>query len=262
MKIKVLGSYGSRLPGFHTSSLLIDDRLLVDAGTVTAILDLEEQATIDDVLLTHAHLDHMVDLAFLVDNVLTRRTHPLRIWAPAAVLDSLHRNLFNDEVWPDFTRIPQPDRPVLRFCPLPDEGRTRVAGIEVEWRWTRHPVPTAGYLLRADGAAMLFSGDTATTDAVWRLGRECPELKLAFVETSFPDRLRGLAEASGHLTPAMLATELSKLDRPDVPVLVFHVKPQFLGEVESELKELGDDRISLLEGGEIFEIADRARAVR
>ncbi|GAB4170743.1 MAG: 3',5'-cyclic-nucleotide phosphodiesterase [Geothermobacteraceae bacterium] len=262
MRIKVLGSYGARLPGYHTSSLLIDGRMLLDAGTVTAALNLEEQAAIDDVLLTHAHLDHMVDLAFLVDNVLTLRTSPIRIWAPEQVLDSLRRHLFNDAVWPDFSRIPGGDAPALRFCPLPEGEAIAIGNCLVEWRRTEHPVFTAGYLLRGRSGSILFSGDTAATEDIWQLGRDCDDLVMAFVEVSFPDRLGELARASGHLTPAGVALELEKLARPEVPVMLFHVKPQFLGEVEQEIKALGDERLRLLEGGEIFEIADRARAAR
>jgi len=262
MEIHVLGSFGSRLPGFNTSSLLLDERLLLDAGTVTAILPLEKQAAIDDVLLTHGHLDHMVDLAFLVDNVLTLRDQPLRVWGPDAVLQSLRRNLFNGEVWPDFSRLPSVDSPALQFCPLNEEGETRIAGYRVEWTRTNHPVFTAGYLLHGDAGSILFSGDTSTTEAIWQLGRGCPDLLLAFIETSFPDRLTGLAVASGHLTPAMLKDELAKLNRPDVPVKIFHVKPQFLTEVESELAALGDLQMEVLKGGEIFHFAGSVRAAR
>ncbi len=254
MKIRVLGSYGSRLPGHHTSCLLLNGKLLLDAGTVTATLSLTEQLAIDDVLLTHAHLDHMVDLAFLADNVLTLRRSPLRIWAPAPVLDSLHRHLFNDEVWPDFTRLPTPQAPTLRLMPLPSAGETEVAGLRVRWARTNHPVCTAGYHLTDGRASLLHSGDTGATEAVWRLGSQGPPLQMVFVETSFPDRLAALAAASGHLTPALLRGELAKLDREDTPVKIFHIKPQFLDEVVAELNALDDGRLQILHGGEEFSL--------
>lgn len=262
MEIRVLGSFGSRLPGFNTSSLLLDRRLLLDAGTVTAVLSLEEQAAIDDVLLTHGHLDHMVDLAFLVDNVLTLRSSPLRVWGPAAVLESLRRNLFNGEVWPDFSCLPTAKNPALELCPLSETGSTEIAGYQVQWAQTNHPVFTAGYLLHSDAGSFLFSGDTSTTEAIWRLGRNCQNLLLAFIETSFPDRLCDLATASGHLTPALLKAELVKFGRPDVPVKIFHVKPQFLAEVEAELAALGDPQLEVLKGGEGFYFAGSVRAAR
>jgi len=252
MKIRVLGSYGSRTPGHHTSSLLINGSLLLDAGTVTATLSLEEQRAIDDVLLTHAHLDHMVDLAFLVDNVLTLRQEPLRLWAPAPVLEALRRHLFNDSIWPDFTRLPSPQAPALRLIPLEEKGETLVAGLQVRWARTTHPVCAAGYCLSEGGTSLLHSGDTGITEGVWHLARECPQLKMAFVETSFPNRLDELATASGHLTPAMLQGELRKLGRDDLPVKVFHIKPQFLEEIVAELNALDDGRLQILRGGEEF----------
>jgi len=252
VEVRVLGSFGSRLPGIYTSSLLINDRMLLDAGTVTSSLRLEEQVAVDDVLLTHAHLDHMVDLAFLVDNVLTLRQLPLRVWAPEPVLAILRNHLFNDEVWPDFTRLPDPLAPALELRPLPESGAVEISGVTVRWARTRHPVVTAGYCLQQGGAGLLFSGDTAATDAIWELARGCRELRAAFIETSFPNRLQALAEASGHLTPAMLAGELAKFDRPGVPVKIFHIKPQFLEEVVAELEALGEQRLQVLYGGEVF----------
>lgn len=252
MKIRVLGSYGSRIPGYHTSSLLINDRLLLDAGTVTAALSLEQQLAIDDVLLTHAHLDHMVDLAFLVDNVLTLRSAPLRVWAPEPVLRAVHEHLFNDAVWPDFTRLPDAAAPALRLLPLPADQETEVAGTRVRWVRTNHPVFTAGYCLTEGETSLLYSGDTGGTESLWRLARSCSRLAIAFIETSFPDRLAALAAASGHLTPATLRGELAKLGRDEVPVKIFHIKPQFLGEIVAELNALGEGRLQILHGGEEF----------
>jgi len=252
MRIRVLGSYGSRAPGYHTSSLLINGTLLLDAGTVAAALSLEEQVAIDDVLLTHAHLDHMVDLAFLVDNVLTLRSSPLRVWAPAPVLDTVHRHLFNNLVWPDFTRLPAGGSPALELIPLPDGSATEIAGLSVRWVQVNHTVYAAGYCLSRGATSVLFSGDTAATDSLWTMGRDCAGLKAAFVETSFPDRLEALAAASGHLTPSGLRGELLKFGRADVPIKIFHMKPQFLEEILGELDALGDTRLQVLQGGEEF----------
>lgn len=252
MKVDVLGSYGARFPGFSTTSFLVDGSLLVDAGTVTWNLSLEQQLAIDDVLLTHAHLDHIVDLAFLADNVFGVRKEPIRVWGPEEVLSGLRAHMFNNEVWPDFSSLPGNGGSSLSFHPLPEDGVGEVAGYRVRWVRTNHPVCTAGYLLEGSEAALLFSGDTCQTEAVWELGRSCEKLKAAFVETSFPDRMEGLALASGHLTPAFLAGELQKLDRAGLPVLIYHMKPQFLDEILADLQQLENSQLQVLRGGESF----------
>lgn len=252
MKVRVLGSYGGRFPGRETTSFLIGERLLIDAGTGVWKLSLDEQRQIDDVLLTHAHLDHVVDLPFLVDNVFPYRSTPVRVWGPAQVLDGVRRHLFNDVLWPDFSRLPSEEAPAVVFHPLPPGEDARVAGWRVTWARSNHPVFTAGYLLEKEGYGLLFSGDTGPTAELWRLGQSCPRLRTAFVEVSFPDRLRDLAVASGHLTPALLAGELTKLGVPDLPVKVFHMKPRFLQEVLQDLETLADSRLQVLHGGEEF----------
>ncbi|PJC70824.1 MAG: MBL fold metallo-hydrolase, partial [Zetaproteobacteria bacterium CG_4_8_14_3_um_filter_59_5] len=68
MKIKVLGCYGGQLLGFHLTSFLINDSILLDAGSPTEALDLEDQFAIRHIFISHTHLDHIKDIAFLADN--------------------------------------------------------------------------------------------------------------------------------------------------------------------------------------------------
>jgi cAMP phosphodiesterase len=235
VEVRVLGCSGSRVPGQLTSCLLLDGQLLIDAGGVTAKLSVEEQAAIDHVLVSHAHLDHVYDLAFLADNVMAERTAPLKIWAPQEVLDVLQENLFNDQLWPDLTRLELHDFPVIQLCALNKVGSTRVGAYDVSWAETNHPVFAAGYLIENASGAILYSGDTSTTDDLWLLADEKEKLLAVFVETSFPNRLEELAVKTGHLSPSLLEKELTKLDKPEVPVKIFHMKPQYLDEISAEL---------------------------
>lgn len=251
MNVKVLGSCGSRVPGHQTSCLLIEENVVVDAGGITAKLSVEEQSSIDHVLISHAHLDHVCDLAFLADNVMAGRVEPLHVWAPKQVLDILQTNLFNDQLWPDLTRLSLHDFPVLELCCLPEGETTRVGSLDVRWARTNHPVFSAGYLLTMGETSILYSGDTTTTDDLWSLGKSVDELAAVFIETSFPDRLEPLALQTGHLTPALLVKELAKLDKPEVPVKIFHMKPQYLEEISAELA-LCQKRCLILDGNERF----------
>jgi len=223
------------VPGHQTSCLLIDERVVVDAGGITAKLSVDEQVGIDHVLISHAHLDHVYDLAFLADNVMTRRTRPLRVWGPEEVLAILRRNLFNDQLWPDLTTLDMGGFPALEMCPLPRNASARIGALNVRWARTSHPVFAAGYLVEDDHGAILYSGDTSSTEALWELGGTAERLHAVFVETSFPNRLEPLALETGHLTPALLSKELDKLDKPQVPVKIFHMKPQFLEEICDDL---------------------------
>ncbi len=252
MKVRVLGCRRSRELGPQVNSFLLDDRLLVDAGSVCAALDSGEQLAISDLLLTHAHFDHLADLPFLVENGLGLRAEPLRIWAPAEVLGQLSAHLFNDRVWPDFTRSRGAHGPAVELCPLPPEGSSLVAGFRVRWVRTSHPVFTVGYFLGQEGAAVLIAGDTGPTEELWQVARDLPVLGGVFVETSFPDRLADIAAHSGHLTPGVLRGELAKLTRPLLPVKVFHLKPRFIAEIVAELDALEDPRLQILHGGEEF----------
>jgi len=254
MKFKVLGCYGARLPGQGTTSFLVNENLLIDAGTVTWLLSLEQQMRIDDILLTHAHLDHVVDLAFIADNVLPFREQPIRVWAPRDVLEGVHRHMFNNVLWPDFTSIKIGKEPILKFCPLEPGKRVEISGVAVSWRPTNHTVFTAGYLLEANGHSLLLSGDTGPTEAIWELGSQAQGLQAVLAEVSFPNRLEELALISGHLTPRLLGLELAKLNRPDVPVWVFHMKPQFLDELIAELDELKGIDLKVLRGNEELNI--------
>jgi cAMP phosphodiesterase len=251
VNVRVLGSCGSRVPGQQTSCLLIDEQVVVDAGGITAKLSVEEQVGIDHVLISHAHLDHVYDLAFLADNVMAKRKSPLQVWAPEEVLNVLHQNLFNDQLWPDLTRLRLYDFPVLELCCLPRGETTRVGSLKVTWAKTNHPVYAAGYLLTSENKSILYSGDTTTTDDLWQLGQSVEELAAVFVETSFPDRLEVLALETGHLTPSLLVQELAKLDKPEVPVKIFHMKPQYLEEISAELASC-QKHCLVLDGNERF----------
>jgi len=251
MKVRVLGCFGSRIPGRFTSSLLIDDKLLLDAGTISSALSQQEQLALEDIVLTHAHMDHIVDLAFLADNIFGR-PQSMHIRAPGPVLEAVQNHLFNDLVWPDFTKLPGKGEPTIRLLPLDESGIGEVNGYRLRWTRTNHTVYTVGYCVSAAAGSLFYSADTTTTDDLWQMARETEDLKIAFVEASFPNRMEKLAKISGHLTPAMLQEELKKFGDRDIPIKVFHMKPQFLDELHEELAALGDDRLQVLDGGEEF----------
>ncbi len=251
IRYRVLGCSGGENPRSHLPSFLLNDRLLVDAGAVTARLSLGEQLGIETVLLTHIHLDHVKDLAFLADNIFGLRPAPLQVCSIAAVLKQFREHLFNDILWPDFTRIPSPEAPTVELRALPEARPTGLGTWRVTPVRVNHVVDSAAFFIEHDGTTLLHVGDTGPTEAVWERARSVPDLRALIVEATFPNRLQDLAEASGHLTPASLEAELQKLGRP-VPLFVYHLKPQFAEEIEEELRGLRDLAPVILEAGKTY----------
>jgi cAMP phosphodiesterase len=251
MKIRVLGVYGSEGPVHRPAAFLVNDRVLVDAGTVSP-LTVEEQTEIDCALLSHAHLDHVAGLAYLTDTLaITEADKPVTATSIAPVLDALRTHGFNDSLWPDFSQIPSPEAAVLRFRTLPEEAESRVNQLWVRPVRVDHTVPTAGFIIHDGETGFVYSGDTGPTERIWAVARELRGLRAAIVETAFPNRLDRVARASKHLTPALLRREMEKIP-PDLPLWIFHIKPQFFEETAEELMKLDPSRIHIMEQGKIY----------
>jgi cAMP phosphodiesterase len=252
MKLKVLGAFGSEGQGQRPSAFLVDDTVLVDAGTVGAALSVAEQIQIEQALISHAHLDHTVGLAFLTDTLaMVAPERRVTVASVEPVVDALRTHAFNDSLWPDFTAIPTPQAPVLGFRTLPEEVEARVGHLWATPVPVDHTVPTCGYLIHDGETGFVYSADTGPTDRLWRRAREMRGLKAIIVETAFPSRLGQLAQVSGHLTPEMLKREMDKMP-PDVPVWVFHIKPQLFEETAEELAKIDPARILTLEQGKTY----------
>ncbi len=258
MNVRVLGCHGSGqlVPGQNgpiqcgTCGFLINDQLLVDAGTIGSRLFLDEQRRIRVVLLTHLHFDHIRELPTLADNLVGEIDGPVVIAAIPEVLNGLRTHIFNDTVYPDFFRLPDPAKPVFVSLELHPGQETLLCGLGVMPILVNHVVPTVGFLLREGDRTVLYSGDTYHTDALWQAAKGVDGLKAAFIESSFPNEMNELARVAKHLTPALLAEEFAKMERPELPVYAYHLKPRFRDQIRQELGQLGIRHLTALEEGQ------------
>ena len=244
---EVLGCYGGELPGRRTTSFLLDRTIAVDAGALCEALELERILEVDHVVLTHSHFDHVKGLPLMADLLIGRRDEPVVVHASPECIACLRRDVFNDRLWPDFTSLPSRRRPVLRLEPFEVGESFRVGAYTFTSRLVNHPVEAVGFLVEKGRSALAISGDTGPTDAFWELVNGQKNLRALLLETSFPDALHELAEASGHLTPAALRDELSgKLRKSDLDIFLYHLKPAYLPELTQEIAALALPRVRIL----------------
>ena len=258
MKIRVLGCHGSEQfrsgqTGLHqcrTCGFLINGTVMVDAGTIGAVLTLAEQRAIRHILLSHLHFDHIQGLPTFGDNLSEHAGQPVSLISIAEVLEGLQTHIFNDTVYPNFLKLPNPRQPVFE-CRMVEPGQPiQVAGLQVTAIRVNHLVPAVGFLIREGPSSILYSGDTYATEDIWKAAAQDATLKAAFIETSFPNEMAELAFASKHLTPALLSQELTKLGRPNVPVYLYHMKPRQRGEIERDVQQLRLKQIHFLDEGQ------------
>ena len=197
-------------------------------------------------------MDHLKELPSLADNLVNHPPHSITIVSIPEVLNDLQAHIFNDVIFPNFFTLPDPQHPILRSQTL-DEGKsTRLGDVDITPIRVNHLVPTVGLILRNKQAAWALSGDTYETEAIWEAASREPNLKAVFIETSFPDEMGDLALASKHLTPTLLQQEFQKIGKPDLPLYVYHLKPQFRERITAQLKGLHIPNLHILtEGQEI-----------
>lgn len=263
MKVRVLGCSGAIARGCRTTSFLIDADLLVDAGTGLGDLSLDEMLGIDHVLLTHAHLDHVAALPLMLDASAARRSKPVLVHALPGTIDALKKHVFNDLIWPDFTRLPTVEEPFVRFQEIQVGEVLQIGGKRIEVLPAVHTVPAVGYAVMSQQACWVFSGDTGPNPAFWRRVNELP-VSMLVIETAFSSRESQLAETSRHLSPGVLASELDCIAAgKNYPIFITHTKPAETGLIMSEIRQLESRRpaarkvahdIQWLQAGQEFEL--------
>ena len=227
-------------PHQYSTSYLLNDSIALDAGGLGFYEDPERQSLIKHILVTHSHIDHVASLPVFVENAFEGKPDCVTIHASEVVLDSLHRDLFNDRIWPDFIKMspPEAEAPFLRLQTIEPRRPFELDGLRFTPIPVDHLVPTLGFVVEDQRSAILVVSDTGPTEEIWRIASQVPNLKAVFLEASFPNSMKWLADTSKHLTPDMFKIEAAKLGK-DAKFIAVHIKARWRDQIIAELRELG-----------------------
>ena len=262
--LKILGCSGGIGSDLRTTSFLLDDDILIDAGTGVGDLTLDELLNINHVFITHSHLDHLCSVPFMADSVGALRQQqnlgPLKIYGIPQTLKALQIHIFNNVIWPDFTCLPSIQHPFITLHPIHLGGSIEIDRAGNKRLLTalpvNHSIPAVAYAIQSDTGTLVFSGDTGSSENFINALNALPKLDHLLIETSFNDDEEALAKISGHLSPTLLIAELKRLRHAGASVWISHLKPGdgsvILDKIQSEadLAGIQKSRISKLRIGQ------------
>ena len=235
--------------------MLIDNDVLIDAGTGIGDLDLEDLDSIRHVFLTHAHLDHIAGLPMLADRVFDENFEtPLTVYAREETLRAVQAHLFNDVIWPDFAKLPSPQNPMLRYHVCSPGDTVTISHRDFYAVDVMHSVPSLGFTVQNSGGVFAVSGDTKTNETLWPVLNACSDLRVLVIEVSFPDEMQNLASDSGHYTPKTLTDDLRRL-RHEPEIWLTGMKPGEEDKIFRQVKHAAPGKnIKMLSRGTILTV--------
>ena len=253
MRITTLGCSASITGELRTTCYQVDDDILIDAGSGAGELSLAQSIAVNFVFLTHSHLDHCAFLPMLADAAGSFRDAPLTIYALPETIAALNQHMFSGRLWPDYTLLPTPEHPYIRFRPIKPGETVELGGRKITPLPANHVVPAVGFHVDSGKGSLVFSGDTTTCDALWESVNRIRNLEYLIVETAFSNAEKELAVVSKHYCPSLLAEELCKL-KLDPKIFITHLKP---GEIELTMQEVSECVRNfvpkMLQNGQVFE---------
>jgi len=234
MNIKILGAHNCESQKSRLISLLIDDILAIDAGSLTSSLSFSAQQKLKAILLTHQHYDHIRDIPAIAMNSALNGT-TINIYSIPPVYDALATHLLNAKLYPKFLEQPR-GNPTIKFTIVEPYQTEQIEGYNILAVPVNHTDPTVGYQIASpDGKIALYTGDAGPGLAkCW--GYVSPQLLIT--ELTVPDSYEEFAKEKGHLTPSLLKQELTafrELKGYLPPVVAVHMNPRLEKEIETEI---------------------------
>lgn len=213
----------------------------------------DQRNRIRDIVLTHAHLDHVAGLPLFIDDLFATVSEPIRIHAIPDVINVLERDVFNWSVYPRFSELSNDFGRIMEYRPIEPGSEVKVRHLSIRESAVNHKVPNSGFFVSDGRSTVAFTGDTAEMSQFWQTANELEQISVLLIECAFPDELSSLADISHHLTPAKLRTELAKFRHPESLIYVVNIKPMYRDRVLAQIAELNDPRIQLLDVGNVYE---------
>jgi len=254
-KITILGAYGAKSDKGGSSAFLLNNESVIDAGNLLVPLS-QKSVDIENVWLTHSHLDHISDMAFILDNYHDKRTKTLKIYGLNSTLEALKKHFFNHVIWPDFSAIPLVNGKGMCISYHPIECG-KVYGLDasstIEAIDTDHTVPSCGYGIEKDDSSVVITADTHSLTSVIEYVNRKQNVYALVVECSFPVNMADMAKISKHFTPAYLFDALKPLEGQEIQIYINHIKPEYKTQICQEIEVLkGSWDVTILEDGDII----------
>jgi cAMP phosphodiesterase len=252
MKLQVLGCAGTISPEARTSAFLVNDTFLLDGGTICSALDPDRIARIRQIFISHPHFDHIKGIPSLAETLIFMETaEPVTIVGSPATVDAIRSHIMNNVVWPDFSRLPSAEQPVVRYRAIAPGEALDMDGVTVTPCRLHGNPADYGYRLTDGSTTLLYTSDIGA-DA--RLETAGPVPDALIIEVSFPDDKRDLAARTGHITPSLLKEMLGRLPSLPRAIYVTHIKTYFREEIVRQMNSLAIPGLSILADGDIITV--------
>lgn len=254
MVFKILGCSGGKYRNFGPTAFVLDDKILIDAGTVMKKLDMKDILALDSVLLTHMHFDHIADLPFLLQTMLEEKKDNFKIYSSEETKNAVFAHIFNFKIWPNLFDISKN----LEWKVFKHLETFNVAGYEIISVPVNHTVPTNGLIFDDGQKSLGFTSDTYITDQFWEECNKKENLKALIIDVSFPNGYEDKAKLTKHLTMNLLLEEITKLENNSIDIYITHIKPSERAEVIQNIRNIEKqslrERIVVLEEGMVIKV--------
>lgn len=237
----------------HLCCLVVDDRVAIDAGSLGMSVNEVQRKQIRDVVITHAHLDHIAGLPIFIDDLFATLKTPIRIHSTKEIIESLENHVFNWVLYPRVSELKNDFGDVISYKPFEVEKKFKVSHLEFKAINVNHKVPTVGFIFTDFKSNIAITGDTSEMDKFWEIVNLEKKLDVLLVECAFPNELGELAHVSYHLTPKVLKEELKKFNQPDCEIYVINLKPMYREKICEELNALEIPNLKIIEVGKVYE---------
>jgi cAMP phosphodiesterase len=234
--IEIIGRKG-------TSSVLLNKYNVIDAGNIFKKLA-NESYKLENIWLTHAHLDHIVDIPFLLDKDVEKREKSLNIIALEETIETLKDCMFNDKIWPDFSKIDllNGQGKMLTYTTIEIDKLYSFGNNEtMEPFTTYHTNGSCGFIYTKNQKSILVTSDINQMEGVIHLLNQRKNINHIVIECSFPSNMKELANLSQHLTPSLLFKALKELKRDDITVYISHTKASYEKKINDEISQYRGD---------------------